>query len=412
MAQNPQDTRAGGGGGGAGALDPSVDPSPISNLHIKSLQDLVKLSEQLPVNWEALPKMPFWSPVLGYDEKRYKAAVALEVLETRWRGQRTLTPDEVQIVAGLMGKAVVTMAYELPVLAAAAAVLERRGRATYRMPFYQPGPGFDPAVFPAARATLLTGAAAKAAWHTTRFALYTGATHWGLKLLFASYARAVKMATFDSDPHLADLRASIKTAAAARLAARRRDVENRRHGRGGPVPREAHGAGAPAAAAPLPPSPQQDDYDSMAATDDSATSDDGGADNGLPAGIVGSRSSRIPPPAAPPQPPQTQPWGSDGSDGLDDVGDDASPVAPPYQQRKGWHQSSAAGGSAWERVRAQAAGGGRGSTSGEHAQAHAWQRGRPTGTTIAGQARTGGRRRLRVRRDGRGQGAGQGAEGV
>ncbi|OAA62628.1 hypothetical protein SPI_04168 [Niveomyces insectorum RCEF 264] len=339
--------------------DPNVDPSPLpANLRLQSLADVAKLAGQLPVNWDALPTVPFFGRLIGYSDNFYRAAVVVGVLEARWRGHRTLTPDETQVVAAQAAKAVVTLSYETPLLLGTTWLYEKKGRATFRFPFFQPGPQFNPDVFPAARLTLLRGPTARMAWHVVRGSLYAGLTHWVLRSLFMSYAMAVKSVEFERDPRLADLRASVKQAMAARMGDRR----PRHHLEGGtPGPGQPPVPSSSPSSPPLP-SPPQD------AADEYNT--DGYPSDSDPYGQQQQQQQkplyRRPAPVQPPQPPPPSSSSTGFDDyadssgfGDDDAGvDDMSPVSPAEQRRR-WQQQQqqntmSAGGSAWDRVRSQA----------------------------------------------------------
>ncbi|EFX01278.1 hypothetical protein CMQ_6220 [Grosmannia clavigera kw1407] len=309
-----------------GGLDANSITS-ISNLHVKSLGDLARLSGHLPISWPDLPRMPFFGPLLGFNDQWYRAAIALSVLETRWRGNRSLTPEEVQVVAGQTAKAVATMAYEVPVLFGTTWLYERRGRATFRFPFFQPGASFNPGVFPSARWPALQGTAARSMWHLARVCLYTSLSHFALRTLFISYAMAVKNVEFERDPRLGSLRAAIRDHMADRLASREQQLHPTRGSPGLPLPPPGHST------QPLA-HPRETDSSAFISTSNTPT------------------------------PAPVQPY-DDLSDETDnfaaDTHDEASPVAPIARHR-GWKRDvrpddGANSGSAWDRVRNQASSG-------------------------------------------------------
>ncbi|CAK7225667.1 hypothetical protein SBRCBS47491_005967 [Sporothrix bragantina] len=195
---------------GDGGVDLNHNPETISALHVKSVKEAAELANYLPLNWDVLPKLPFYGPFVGYNTQWYRASIAIAVLSARSRAQRVLTQDEMQALANVTARMTKRLTYEFPLLAGVVFALERRTRGVFGFPFYTPGPTFSPDHFPNKYRPLLTGSSARTMFHGLRFGAYTAATHFVLKMGFLVWASSLQLVEFGSDPKLAAVRESMK----------------------------------------------------------------------------------------------------------------------------------------------------------------------------------------------------------
>lgn len=297
--------------------------------------------DKLGIKWEELPQVPFWAPLFGTTYNAWKFEVADVVVNTSMLLGRGLTPDERDIIAYLSAKKAATTAYEPPLSLAAALYMERRGRATFKFPFWTPkATSFDPSFFPGKRVPMIQGPNALLVWNATRFGCYAFAAHFIAGIFFASYTTSVQTAAILRDPRLGDLR---------------RGFADRRNGK-----RSPNEVGQPWQ---TPEDPSMRDaetpYGDESYTDRSEpakpdTSVDrvrGGGDGGDETHGSYSRTRGGYPPVPKPADAQTAPAPSDGFTEGSFFEDDASPVASAA--RTG-NPSSSSSGSTWERLRKQA----------------------------------------------------------
>ena len=172
------------------------------------LQTLLNNADQLGINYEALPKVPFWGPLFGYNNQGVKMNCAARVMGAAAIIKREPSQGEKDAISYHTAKAYVTRAYGPPLTLAAAYGFWRRGFATYRFPFHQPKPPrFNPFKF-----FFLRGANAHWAWHGVRFFLYGTIAHMTVGGFLYSYAISVYLANMASDPRLHNFRETVKAA--------------------------------------------------------------------------------------------------------------------------------------------------------------------------------------------------------
>ncbi|CAK7270442.1 hypothetical protein SEPCBS119000_004091 [Sporothrix epigloea] len=193
-----------------GGANLNIDPNTVSTMHIKSIQEAAHLADYLPLRWDELPKIPFYGRFFGYNDKWYRASIAVSVFGIRSRAQRVLTQEETQILASYSATLTKRMSYEFPALIGTVFFLERRTRASFGFPFYKPSASFSPNYFPNSKSPMLEGAQARLAWHSLRFTFYTAASHFALKLAFIAWATSLNKMDFESNPKLADLRETLR----------------------------------------------------------------------------------------------------------------------------------------------------------------------------------------------------------
>jgi hypothetical protein len=186
--------------------------------------------DRMQINWDALPRLPPWSFISGYRRESYRVAVATRVMNLAASLNRPLEPIELDHVSRLIAKSVVTTTYSTPAWLATAFVLERRGRATYRMPFYTPKAehGFESTAFPWKGVSLFSGAQAQRAWHVARFGLYAAWSKVLFDFFFRSYANGVFAVGMMQDPELQEMNNTLRGQAQEQFARTRRQAEERR----------------------------------------------------------------------------------------------------------------------------------------------------------------------------------------
>jgi hypothetical protein len=294
--------------------------------------------DSLGIQYDNLPQLPFWAPLVGNTQNWYKDNIAHQVIVGAESTGRGLTPEERDLLAHVTAKRLVTMSYEPPISMAVAYFMERRGRSTFKFPFWTPKPtSFDPGIFPSRNFPFLVGMVqgsnATLLWHSLRFGCYFFFAHMFGNALFLSYAHTVQAATILKDPRLGDFRKSIQER-----------LKSRNGGRQMP-------------SRPEDPSMQDAEtpYGVVEDVDPNAYgttgSDDGQspAETSSPTGAY-ARSQRGYSPRQQPAPTQSVPPPS--SEDFTDASlfDDASPVAPAARAGSSSYSS---GGSAWDRVRQQ-----------------------------------------------------------
>ncbi|CAK7227669.1 hypothetical protein SCUCBS95973_006622 [Sporothrix curviconia] len=334
---------------GQGGGDLNIDPDTISSLHVKSIKDAAHLADALPIQWDALPKIPFYGRFFGYNDQWYRASVAVSVLGVRSRAQRVLTLDEMQALAGLSANMVRRMSYEFPVLIGTVFFLERRTRASFGFPFYKPNASFSPNVFPNAARPILKDAQARLAWHGLRFSLYTGTSHFALKLLFISWAASVNTLDFESNPKLADLRERLKS-----MRGQYEELEKR--ARKEIRDQELSGRSAPGQTAGQVNSfteglrREAGQYGRLAQEEQPQEQQWSQPPPSQQTQQRWPQPQRQPPPPAPQQSPTYGDFSDDAfADGQDDF-DDASPIAPSARRQESTRPTGGPGAS-WERLR-------------------------------------------------------------
>jgi len=312
----------------------SADP----NTHI-SREAVLRNLDQLGINYEALPKAPFWGPMFGYSQESIKINAAGRVMFASASVGRPLTQPEKDAMAYYIAKGMVTLSYTPPIALGISFAFWRKGLLTYRFPFWQPKPEqFNPNKF-----AFLQGALAQRAWHGLRGLTYYSLAHLFVYGFLTSYSVSTFMAGLETDPRLEDFRRTMKS----RLANRASSRQGHRGSMAGPtngMDQESHAAGQ----APY------DGYDTSSGSESSTYGEDAEftAQEARKAAeeevqrrkqqaLAAQRHS-----SSEPEPYQD----SLGDDGY--VFDDASPVSPTERQRGA--QQSSQGGSAWERLRRQA----------------------------------------------------------
>ncbi|KAK3937859.1 hypothetical protein QBC46DRAFT_391552 [Diplogelasinospora grovesii] len=322
-------------------------------------QDMILANaKQLRIDWDHIPRVPFWGPWFGFTEAWYRTEVAGRVMAASVLLARELQDEEKQTLAYITAKRCVYRAWEPPFWIATTFWYERRGRATFRFPFYTPNPAsFNPDVFPSERIPFLTGPPARTMWHCGRVGAYAAMSHLVLAGLFRSYADLTWQASIFADKRLVAIKDAVIAAAAA----------GGRTNRGGPSRPPAgipHGEG--------------EEEDSQEGHRDQMERDTSAPYFGQMVQSAVAEEERMQGPekrlAALERQRQEllrrRQEEEEERDDNDFLFDDASPVAPSARQPQG--SSGSRGGSAWDRLRQRAAGQGSSSNQGSGVQQTGW----------------------------------------
>ncbi|KAK0707526.1 hypothetical protein B0H67DRAFT_315003 [Lasiosphaeris hirsuta] len=183
---------------------------------------------QLGINYEQLPKMPFWSPLFGYTiENWFKGGIASDIMRLTALAARPLSPTETQALAESSARSRSIIPWKQPLVAAVALSLTWRGRGRFRFPFYTPGKSFDPSRFKGLNFlgwhSVLYGLHAIRAWHCVRFASY-GLVAWPFISSFVNiYANVGHNVRVLQDPRTKSLIKTIEANNAKRAGMKHRD---------------------------------------------------------------------------------------------------------------------------------------------------------------------------------------------
>lgn len=287
--------------------------------------------DRIGINFSELPQQPFWAPLFGRSEDAFKTRITAKVMAGSALLGRELSQPEKDALSQHYAQLLRTQAFDTPIAIASSLAFYRRTHASYGFPLYTPKPDkFNPNKF-----LTLEGFFAQKAWHGTRLVAWYAGCKFLAGLFCVSYAISVHEGQYASDPRLQDYRRE--------ATARQQQLFRQRA--------QQSGQGSPPGLPRRQPPPT-----GWAGAEQSAQD----AQDAQPA-WPGTQS---------PQP--ESPWASYTDEPY--VFDDASPVSPAEQQGAPTQQQSIQGGSAWDRVRGQARGGGAAQDQGSGAQATAWGR--------------------------------------
>lgn len=339
------------------------------------LQWALDHSGQLSVNWDALPRGPFWAPLFGYSQTLCRSKVSLLLLETSSVLGRPLTAGETDAMSYQTAKSLVTRSYLPPIWLLTTLVAERRARSVFRFPFYTPEPpSFNPNVFPHRSAPLLTGDLARNAWHLARVGAYALPAYFAVSVFLYSYATTVMVQALSQDPRMVDLRKALNLA--TRNMAQRRQ-QGRPDFSGSPNPADSGNTAAPDGYSESPqegPERVSRDADVLMQTLENMRKSREQQSRDRPSRpFQGQQQEDAGRPVAGPdwgssqhsqasQSDASSPYSQDDSS----IFDDASPVAP--SQREPGRRQQSTGGSAWDRIRSGARPGGNSSQGDQNTQ--------------------------------------------
>ncbi|MCJ1248937.1 hypothetical protein MMC30_006158 [Trapelia coarctata] len=347
-------------------IPPSDFPSPDSDGNSNRLEAKYNL------DISSLPHANFISASLfGHTEARLRNLIALNISAAAQRLRRMPTPDEFKALAYHTAKAQAIASYGAPLGIFGGAVQCYAVRENYKFPFVKPSEGFNPNTFTLRGRTWLAGERARLFWHGLRFAAYGSFGGWIGGICCAAYASSVMAVGELTDPRLKALQELIKREAKEAMERTRAgqgqgqtkkvDVTGqgdkstgelwRRH-------RTSIGANDTQADDASPSAGQQEmEFAQSMAVEERLY----GTDNGKRMGRAGAGQTTSPPPTkqtawnraaarAKTNTPDSEP---STAGGFYDNYDDASPTAMDAQSATS--TNSASGGSAWERIRREAA---------------------------------------------------------
>ncbi|POS78722.1 hypothetical protein DHEL01_v202884 [Diaporthe helianthi] len=288
------------------------------------LESARRNADSLGINYDALPQMPFWSPLFGRTSEYLKTRVAAKVMTSSASVGRELTQSEKDAMSHHFAKMVITMTYSSPLAVAATFGMERYTRPKFGFPFYTPKPGtLNSQKFPG----LPEGRASLLAWQGTRLLAWYTASKIAIGIFVTSYAISVYSANSGTDNRLEAFRREMT----------RRAGNAMRSGRPSNFPNQPPGQ-------PPQQYPQQDWDRQASATEPVGWGSPEQTENATPTPMPTSWSTAQNPQAGRQESSNKEPY----------VFDDASPVAASEQSSYPPQDSNQQGGSAWDRVRGQA----------------------------------------------------------
>ncbi|KAK3381524.1 hypothetical protein B0H63DRAFT_475949 [Podospora didyma] len=301
-------------------------------------------AQQLGIDFAKLPQLPFYSKLYAYTQSWYQHEITKSVNQASVFVRRPLTPDERDAIAFHTARQhSIEATWDPPLRVVAGLYFENRGRATLRFPFITPNPqNYHPDVFPSLRMPYLRGFQANIAWSVLRFFVYSEALDFAIRPFLVAYSRTISAVGLTGDQRLSGWRdeflAKVK--------------------KGGP--------GLPSST-PAPVSHQDASQDTNQDNQDSPSSFGGREESSeQPAKSFNAtawdrRRAQAQAPVAASE--------EDDDAFLSEDYDDASPLAPSVRHQQQQPQKSS-GGSAWDRLRSQAApSGGKGKAPRETPQA-------------------------------------------
>lgn len=287
------------------------------------------------VDFGKLIQLPIWAGLAGYTESWYKSVIGSDLNRISTTVGRPLTQEEAQRIANHSANKCRAATYHEPMYSGLAFFLCWKGTDQSRFPFYTPQPSVVAKItkdwFPRLG---IRPQYAGLVWHTMRFMSYAYLCRMGIGFFYLTGPGAIFAGGLMKDKKLESLTREISQRVKGQMAAQRQGVAIPKYPTqpvkaNGDSPTEGSeqwGAEGPQSVA------QQDDQ--------------------------GWRAKRDPPPPAPasaPEPPRRSDPPSQYDDDDDRyLFDDASPVAKPAKGKE-QDASTSSGGSAWSRIRAQAA---------------------------------------------------------
>ncbi|KAF3358713.1 Putative signal peptidase complex subunit 1 [Verticillium dahliae VDG1] len=285
--------------------------------------------------------VPLWATLLGVTESQIQTSTKRVAGSIAQKLSRPITQEEVASLTTISARDVVIHSLKLPIGVTMAAVIAYNGRAKFRFPFWQPKWVKTSAhVFPSLHQQVLKGQAAHYAWHTSRAGEAPGGQtpDWGR---YASRASKTELIRAKDELEAACAKAEESLRNSANTS--QEDLES-----GLNAIREAKteqlrrlDEAIAAKEDPQQSVDQEKEYDTLA-----------GSGPGAPATLQSTYSTGSTKPATwgsgSTETTQSPSWVNSGVEGIDD---DASPVAPGA---RGSPQGTFSG-SAWDRVRQQAA---------------------------------------------------------
>lgn len=298
--------------------------------------------DRIGIKFDELPRLHFWAPVFGRFDEAWRINITAKVMASSAAIGRELSQSEKDAIAENYAQLLRTQDLDGPWAAGAAVGFYLRTRASYGFPMYTPSPEkFNPNKFLGVESPM-----APRAWHGLRFLAWYSAFRLVTGVFCMSYAISGHESRYATDSRLQDYRRAVAEIRSRRMQLQRAQqmVQRGLPGMPGTPPATTGWAGTE-------PSIQdtQNARDAQAAQEAQST---------WPG--MQSAQQETPPASYTDEP---------------SVFDEASPVSSSDQQQESSPQQPfTSGGSAWDRLRAQARGRGAAQGQASGVQATAWGR--------------------------------------
>ncbi|KAK0628961.1 hypothetical protein B0T17DRAFT_524227 [Bombardia bombarda] len=172
---------------------------------------VLRQAQAMGIRFEALPQMPWFAGLFGFSDAWNKEQITARCLGYTYLANRMLDQTEIDAAAYHVANRNRTMAYSDPLTAGIAIYYERRGRASFKFPFYTPKAAtFNPERFPIGPSAWRTGPAARAAWHGTRAAAYATVIYIGVHTVMRVWGDFTMFTSMAQDKRLAKWREAVK----------------------------------------------------------------------------------------------------------------------------------------------------------------------------------------------------------
>jgi hypothetical protein len=175
---------------------PDSDSDPYSSSEQPN-SALILSSSKLP------QPFPVLGPMFGYNSQLLSKLVQKRIDAAAKMLERPTTEDEATAIAYWTAKQIAVTSWGAPLGIAAGTWRAYQTAGTFRFPFYKPEPHtFRALAWPSARAALLSGPTAVAAWHATRLLAYGFVGSFIGRILLTSYGMSVSTVGEITDPRL------------------------------------------------------------------------------------------------------------------------------------------------------------------------------------------------------------------
>ncbi|KAL2755937.1 hypothetical protein ACRALDRAFT_1064069 [Sodiomyces alcalophilus JCM 7366] len=176
------------------AGDGSNSQSWGENMNMEEVTDSYKWPES---------RLPSWAYLLGATDEVVRKSTVRQVAAHAQKMGRPPTQAEVDAIGDIVTKLIAAKTLKPVCNISLAAFLAYRTRRVMGFPFWRPKFVLtSPNVFPSLQNPVFTGARAKRAWHTARFAAYYVVSHFAVVTGLGIYAQGMLMRKFAGDPRL------------------------------------------------------------------------------------------------------------------------------------------------------------------------------------------------------------------
>ncbi|KAM0286739.1 hypothetical protein ACHAQH_000759 [Verticillium albo-atrum] len=147
--------------------------------------------------------IPIWATLLGVTESQIQTSTKKVAGSISQKLSRPITQEEVASLTAISARDAVIHSLKLPIGLSMAFAIAYNGRAKFRFPFWQPKwVKTSPHVFPSIRRPAFTGKSALYAWHVSRFMAYSFFCDLAVGSFLHSYASVSNFAAMTMDPQL------------------------------------------------------------------------------------------------------------------------------------------------------------------------------------------------------------------